>query len=535
MTDLRNSGCSERRGDRRFKQIQCVSSSLDSGRIKWIVTRRPGLQAVHRSRLWLAAVVLTCGILAPNSSGRPVTLQEAVDLALQNNERVKQYQERVTQKRYDDREATGNFLPSISFQGSYTHLNDPLEIDLDPIRQAVTQLEAGDQVEFANTYRQLQGGSELTSEERAQLFSQFQGGLNAALPPFVETLKEQNYPSASLVGVQPLFMGGKLIAAKRAASAERRASEADNVRVRNDVIGEAIVNYLRIVLLTEVIKTRKDVLKGMRHHSADAQRLYDEGLIARNDLLRAKVAVADAERHVFDEQNRLEQAMISLRHTLGLSAADSIEVCDDLAYKPVTDSLGEFQTAAEADQPILQMVAEKRKMAAQKYAVERSDYLPHVVGYGRYEMYQDDLSALEPQWAVGIQVSLNVFDGIKRHSRLQSARHLKKEVEYIEAHTKRQIDLLVQKSYCDMRNYEKRYQTLAASIELAEENQRLNERRFQSGMGTSLEVIDATLSLERSEVERLLSLFEYYQALANLNVAVGQPEKLIDLWTVRMN
>ena len=458
-----------------------------------------------------------------------ITLSDAVHMALQNNYKIYQYKERLTQKSYENKAALGNFLPSFSIQAGYTHLNDPMTIDLNPIRSAMIQLQTGTQVELANISNVLQGQSPLTTEQRAALSAQYGAQLGALIPPFVEQLKDQNYYTATLTGVQPVFLGGKLIAAKKFASAEKKAAESELQKTKNEIMQDVISHYLSGILLQHIIQTRNDVLAGMQKHEHDAEKLFEQGLIARYHLLRAKVAVADAERNLFDDKNNKELALIALRNTIGLAAETPVSIFERLEYKPVADSL-DFFLAASRNQPVLTMIGHKKVAASQKYTAERAEYLPHIAGFGKYEMYPEYLSALEPRWVVGVQASISLFNGFKKYNNLQKARHLKKEVEYMELDARQQVRLWVQKAYREMRNAEKRYQKLAATLELGEENVRLNQKRFQTGLGTSLEVIDAQLSLEKNKIESLVSLYDYYQALTDLYVATGQPEKMLTIW-----
>lgn len=69
--------------------------------------------------------------------GQSIQLEDALDYALKNNPKIKQYEAKLNQKEYQNLEALGNFFPQINFNYSYTHLNDPIGIDLDPIRQAM--------------------------------------------------------------------------------------------------------------------------------------------------------------------------------------------------------------------------------------------------------------------------------------------------------------------------------------------------------------------------------------------------------------
>ena len=461
---------------------------------------------------------------------QPLSLENAVQIALQKNEKIMQYSEKAQQKRYGDYEAWGNFLPSVSFNGALNHLNEPMQIDLNPIRSAMIQLQSGNQVEFANIYRLLQANPQLTPQERAALFAQYSSHLDSVIPPFVETFKKQDYRTATLVGVQPLFMGGKLIAAKRFAKAERNAAGFELQKTRNEVVRDVVNQYLSIVLLSEVVKTREEVLAGMNRHQKDAQSLFKEGLISKSQVLRAEVAVADAERNLFDDRNRLSLAQIALRQTLSLEDNETLIVEDSLVFHAVSDSMNQLLETAYSHQPILQMIGQKKTAANQKYASDRSEMLPTLAAFGKYELYPEYLSSLEPRWVIGLQLNYKLFTGLQRYYRLQSAKHLKNEVGYLDASTRREIRLWIEKSYRSMSNARERYQLLRASLDLAQENLRQNEVRFQTGLASSLDVIDAQLALEKQLIERLTSLFEYYTSWNELYLASGEPDRIVQVW-----
>jgi len=468
--------------------------------------------------------------LSAAAFSQSITLEEAVGIALKNNEKVKQYNERVIQREYENKSAFGNFLPSIKFQGSVNHLNDPMGISLDPIREAILQLQSGDAVNLQNLSSLITNKAPLTAEQQQAVYSQAYNKLNTALPLFETTFKKQDYWSATLIGVQPLFTGGKILAGKKYASSEFHASEAELIKTRNEITQETINNYLSIILVTEVVNTRKAVLEGIRKHKEDADKLAAAGLIAPHHVLRAKVALADAEKYLFDDENKLELAYLALKHTLGLPETEEIVITDKLNFKSVTDSLYIFKDEALMTQPIFDIIRNKKIAAEQKYNSQRAEFMPQLAAFGKYEVVKKYLSSLEPEWIIGLQLNFSVFEGFKKYNQLEAAVHLEKEIEHMEAHTKRQIDLWINKSYRDMRNAEKKYNMLAANIELANENVRQNEKRFSTGLGTSLEVIDARLSLEKNHIDRLLALYDYYKSYNDLLVATGNTNKFMKTW-----
>ncbi len=462
-----------------------------------------------------------------------VHLEEALQTALRNNAQLKQAREKIRQKNYASRAAWGNFLPSVTLQGGYTHLNDPLQIDLNPIRQAMIQLHTRDQVGLANLQSLIVNHRPLSASELILAQQATYDALNKALPPFKETFKAQDYQTATLIGVQPLFLGGKLIAAKNYANDEQKAAQAEWLKTKNEVMRDVIRNYLTVAFLHQVVQTRQQVLQGMRQHQQQAQSLFKQGLIAKTDVLRAQVAVAEAERHLFDDRNKLQLAYLALKHSMGLPSDAPLFVADTLCYHPFTDSLETIRQKAQHFQPLLKLVAVKKDEARQKLLADASEFLPQVALFGKYEMYPQYLSSLEPRWAVGVNLQINLFKGFKKYNRFQASRHLHKQLEYLQDDVAQQIDLWVNKSYREMRNARERYFKLQANITLARENLKSQEKRFQTGLGTSLDVIDARLLLQKDRIERLKSLYDYYLSLTDLYVAQGDAGQVTSIICAR--
>jgi outer membrane protein TolC len=494
-----------------------------------------GITMHSRHILAISTALVLLAVQAPGQPASPgapteITLGGSIELALKNNERVLQYQERSKQKSLDDLGALGNFLPNVSLTGSYVRLNSPIQIDLEPVRQAMIALQAKNMTEYANIYTLLGGGSALNAQQRAALTSANSATLNAALPPFVETFKDQNFPTATWTVIQPLFLGGKLLAAKAYASSEERGAACEEKHVRNEVTQEAAMGYFSIVLLDDVIRTRREVLAGMRRHQADARRLKEEGLIPLTQVLRADVAVAEAERNLSDDLNRRALAALSFRQMTGLPEDTPLDIRDSLSNRILADTLERSYAASEGSNPIVQLLAEKKIAATQKYRAERAAFLPQVAAFGKYEMYPQYLSALEPRWTIGVQVSFNVFHGFKDYAAVASASHLESEVEHLQTDTRQKIHLLVRKCVLDAENARARYSRENTNVALARENLRVTEGRFLTGLGTSLDLIDAELSLEKSVIEREQSMYEYLRALTGLYGATGSPEEIVELW-----
>ncbi|HPS64677.1 MAG TPA: TolC family protein, partial [Ignavibacteria bacterium] len=240
-------------------------------------------------------------------------LNKAVQTGLEKNDKIKQYEEKSYQKEIEFNQTTSNFLPKIDLTASFNHLNDNISLDLNPIRDVMLNIQAKNQVEFTNIYTLLQGGAPLTQQQRALLFKSNYSALNSQIPQFVEQMKKQDYWSTYIQGVQPLFLGGKLIGARQYASLEKQLADAETRKVKDEVTSEIINNYLNVIMVQDIIKTRKNVLDGMIKHRDNAKKLFDDGLIAKHQYLRGEVAVADAESNLNDETNKLNLAYTALK------------------------------------------------------------------------------------------------------------------------------------------------------------------------------------------------------------------------------
>lgn len=477
----------------------------------------------------LPQLFIACILIPFTQTVVSLTLDGAVSKGLQNNQKISQYNERVRGKRYEEKNAIGNLAPVVTLNAGYTHMDDPLTMSLDPIRDAMISLQARDQVQFANIQSQMKGGPAIDNPSSAMyqaVYKTAYGAYDKAIPHFIDTLKEQEYPSLSATVVQPLFTGGKIISGIKAARLDKEVAVSELKKIKNEVSGEIISYYLTTIFVHEVIQVRRDVVAAMEKHQQNAAKLAEQGMIARYHLLRADVAVSEAQRNLVRDSNNFDIASLALLKSMNDSTI-RIDTLQSLAFKLVNDSLETFLTDAMKGQPIFEILHNKQAMVKEKVKVQIAGFLPQIAAFGKYEVFTDYLSALEPDWVVGVTATLPVFNGLKNVTSLQSARSLEKELECVQSGAEDDIQLWVKKAFKEMRNNELRYTLLNTDLKLAEENLRQCKSRFENGYGTSLEVIDAQLVLEKNRIERLTAVHDYCKSFLDLTMAGGNPEKFL--------
>ncbi len=467
--------------------------------------------------LLLAAISVTQSF----SQAVPYTLEAAVDSALSNNDKIKQYRHKVKEKAELSSSATGNYLPSVGVVAGYSYFSDNTEVNMSQVKPSIDNI-AG---QYGADIAKALGLSDQTREALQKIIT---GSLNK-LPTYNVVIDQQQYPNLNIVALQPIYTGGKITAGKRYAEADRELSEIELKTINDEIIKETVERYLSVALLKRVVATRKEVLAGMKHHERDAKKAIKVGLIAPHQILRAQVAVANAERDLSDDLNKLELAKLALKTSMALNPDDNIELADSMVYFPVDISLEALQNEAHTDNPVFAMIQQKKVMVDQKHALERSQFLPEIGAFGTYNFFRNEYPLIPPRFIVGIQMKINLFHGLKDYHALQAAKYLKKEVAQADVYAHKQIDLLINKSYLDVINYRTRYEKFEPTEKLAKKNFEINEKRFKEGLAKSTDVIDARLLYEGAQLERLFSLYKYYLAVLNLYVSAGHPHKIVNI------
>ena len=449
-----------------------------------------------------------------------LNLSAALDSAMRNNVRIRQYEEKVEQKRYKKKSAVGNFFPSVDVNGGFTWLSQNAEINMSMFKASVDNMLIG--------YSAMIGKGLQLSPAAQQLLVQTVSGIKN-LPPVNLAIDGQNYPNLNFTVTQPLFTGGKIIAGKKFATASLSYSDDELRKIKNEITKETIDRYYAIVLLKAVVKTRIQVVAGMKRHERDADKAIKIGMIPPYTRLRAEVAVANAERDLTDDQNKLEMAKLAFKTSIGLDPSVHVYVTDTLRFQACPLDLSLLQTEAKTNQPVFQMIDQKKVMVRQKHNLDVAEFLPQIGAWGTYSMFRDRYPVIQPPFILGVQARINLFHGAKKINELKATQHLAREVEAAEKYAHQQINLWINKSYREVLNKQERYRKLKPTIALAKKNYEITEKRFREGMSKSTDVIDARLLYEKAQIEAYHTLYDYYVALSDLYLATGNPQKLTNI------
>ena len=268
------------------------------------------------------------------------------------------------------------------------------------------------------------------------------------------------------------------------------------------------------------MQIRKEVVDGIAEHQANAQKLLNEGIISKASKLRADVALADAKRDYSRSLKDQELAEVLLTYALG-DRDGNYALTTALIMPRKTAPLEQFIVKGVRDNPTLTTLSHRLRQLTQKEKVTRAEFLPTVALFGRYEIYDKDLTLLEPQWAAGAVARINVFSGGTDANDLRSVKRQKAALANMTESAADMVRTGIRTYYIDMEAARDQYESLVCSRELAEENLRLNRLSFKEGTAPSIDVIDAQLALGKVKTEQFKALLDYNTALVKLTAIAG--------------
>lgn len=423
--------------------------------------------------------------------------------------------------------ALGNFLPNVRLEASVQHLDRDLLLDLDGIRSAILQVQAADAVQFQNLSSILQGLGPLSEAQQAQVQALALSQYDAAIPHFIDTIKPQTYWLGSIQAYQPLFHGGRIRAGYLAAEAKLSSVKAEADQQRQALEKDLIKWYIQALLLQSSIPLREQAVKALENHVRKAHAFQAEGLVDRTASLKAELALADAKSQLSDDQSKLETIYVLLEQLTHQKLAKPLQ---GLLLSTPAKYISQYNISLH---PTLRLIESKKQLATQSYHAQRASFVPEIGAFGKLELHQSVLSALEPNWVIGVKASMNLFRGGADYHSVAQSRATIAQVEALEENARESLVAHRKRSQIALEQSKVKYEALSHRISLAEENSRITGLRFDQGLATSLDVVDAHLGLEKSQVEQLQASADAWIALLELRWLEGNTQTFLSQWKER--
>jgi outer membrane protein TolC len=330
----------------------------------------------------------------------------------------------------------------------------------------------------------------------------------------------QNSGGAHGIATQPLYTSGRISSGIAAAESQVSANRNDLRRTVLDVKMNVAEYYVAVLSATKFLQVAQSKVSSLTAHLRDVNSLYEKGLVSKNDLLAAEVALADAQQKALDTANKLEVAQAAYNRALGRVLTGNVQLAE-LQDNGARWDVNDLTAQAMQQRPELAALAAQARALQQEAESERGKTGPQVAVQGGY-LYQQD-RYLEPNGLAGVMVGVewNVLDMGRVRNRANALSDKAESVIHLRRDTQSLIALEVRQRWLELETARQRVIVARQTTAHADENLRVARDRYQHQVGTNTEVLDA----ETLRIQAYTNLYDstYQAVLAGLRLwrAVG--------------
>ena len=343
--------------------------------------------------------------------------------------------------------------------------------------------------------------------------------------------------SIDITARQLLYAGGGVQAGVKAQQLSLDAAVLALKAVINDALLEVRTRFYTVLVNRERIKVQEQNIELLQRQLQDVKNRFEAGTVSNFEVLRAEVALANAQPALITARNDYRLAIEELRQSLGfVNASDATvtkvpEFIGTLEFKPVSFELRSALTAARDGRPDLQRLLKLKDAAEQGITVARANYIPTVSAFGAYDWRMNSVgsgsfSNARNGWTVGLQSTWNIFDGRATEGKVKQARSLVEQAKLSVAEAQLGVDVEVRRSISTYQQATELAEASKKVVEQAEEAVRLANARFAAGMATQLDVLTSQVDLTTARLNQLQAYYSYNVAVATVRRAMGLTDEL---------
>ncbi len=406
-----------------------------------------------------------------------LSLTEAVSIALKNNPSIKEAEAGKEGARADVQGAEADFLVVASSQYSYTRLAE-------------------------QPFQRVSGVERFVGDENAHHWD--------------------------VTLTQPLFTGFALTSKHQMAKIAVDIQGLEQERTAIAVSQDLRVAWFESLLAVRLAKVAEDNTAALRAHRQNAQGYYRQGIISRNDLLKAEAVLAQAMQERERATADIEIARSRLATILGKDLAPGYRLEDIKAIEPVSYELEDLASEAMLNSPVLKSYRLGLEQLDHNITLAKSTAYPTVALVSKYEQNGNDLAAQTNAYAndhnasIALTAKWDFFDWGKTDANVTKQKSAQKALmERIRA-LEDQTRFEVKRAFLDLHVADKNIATARLGLEQAKENWRITELQYQNQVATSTDVLDSRSLLSQTESNYYQALYGYRIALARLERAVGR-------------
>lgn len=425
--------------------------------------------------LLLIAVSFSTGepLLAAEKSAAPLTLDEALRMTREHNPKARQASEEVKAADAKVTESRSAWFPQISGKAGYRYLDPVSEISF--------------------------GGAAM------------------------KFMPNDNY-DARITAEMMLFDFGRTSSTVDMAKAGRNSASIRQNMTLRDLSLATVQTFYSVLFLQEAVRVQEKEVAALRTNLDNMQKRYAEGAATRFDLLTTQVRLSRAATSRIDYQTRLRNQEITLRRLCGLDENAPLNLRGSFDISAAGMNADKLAASALDHRPEVMLARENLKAAAYKKNLATREFLPKIMGsasWGTSNGYVPDIEKMRTNVAAGVELQVPIFDGFGRSAALREAAAMKRSAEEQRLDAEQMSQAEVRQSINDLQSSREKIETTRLQVSQADLAARHARIRYDNGLATTLDLLDAEATLAAAELANLQSRYEYVMNTYSVRRAAG--------------
>lgn len=323
----------------------------------------------------------------------------------------------------------------------------------------------------------------------------------------------------------PLYTGGLVEGQIDVAKLGKTNAQEEILRVEQATKYSAIEGYYGLLAYQELQGVYHEAVDNLQGHLDNVQAQYNVGTKAKVDVLSSDVSLANAKTTAITADNNVAIAESNLNNILGLPLETKLNLADhQLPFDTYNISLQEAMDYAMKYRPEVLQAAIAVQEAERSIDIADAGNKPTVAITGGNDWADNTFPGIDANkrsWKVAAGVTYNFYDGGATKAKVNQVKQDLLVARETEQKTRESVQLQVKQAYLNIRSAAQKVEETQTVVDQARENYRIQNIRYQAGVGINLDVLDAQLSLNQAQVNHIQALYDYNVGIAKLEQVMG--------------
>ena len=512
------------------------------------------------------AIIIAGALLAAMpvtaAAQQTLSLEDCRQMAVRNDKELQQAGTQVRMAGYDRKIAFANYLPNVSATGAYIYNPNDFALISDAasdrlqnmgttvhtMSQSIQAQLMGDITEFIKQLSIAGMKGDAQSAALAQKYTALmqdplvqtlvgklsQADMSDALNSLGKEIDDAFHPDMTHLFVgsvsvqQPIFMGGKIVAANDIARLAETLARTRYDQQCQEVMVNVDQAYWQVVSLAGKKRLAESYADLLHKMERDVDVSVREGVATEADALQVKVKANEADMLLTKAGNGLALSKMLLCKVVGLPLDSDIVLADESASEIPLPRIGGDKSMEDiyADRPETRSLELAGRIYDDKVKVARADALPQVAGIAAYSMVNPNLSngfdkSFAGYFNAGVMVKIPIFHGGEHYYKIQKAKAEASLYKSRLEDAKELVNLQVTQIRKQEAEALEKLTMARSNLEAAEENLRTADIGYKEGVINANTALGAHTAWLQAQSEYIDAGIELQMLAANLNKAEG--------------